>query len=491
MSSTMGLWSRSIAWRWVTSVTLLAIATVLLVNPWRVPVTTQSLASYTTPTHSPKVPGYTPNPQSNQTSTPSRFRNQPSLSSTDIFDVAIDQPVAAYSLDTELHLVGLYEGARADGKSDEPWWSKCVDNISELSETSRQDIRDCHLKYAGQKTQHTVTVNISRDHPMILVLMAYDPVLWKIKTNDFSKIKRVILGGYHGQDIAQIPDNIPVDVYSYETSTCKICTRKSGSMYAYKEESKEYRKVLNSLKKITGLSPTSFQGTYRSHYFSVSNSTISAGERRILIEQRKKQDPYTGVDFYDSVKLAGETLPLPEGVWHGIVFNRTSSSQGIDELLVLANYNNRRLNKLMAARVRTEKNDKGFITNSSCSKKSTYVTNTESNKPHGKQSCYWVEHLTSPWEKSVFKLASQRISANGLNLPSTVINSGFHYANTGMSKTIYFYMNPEEDGYTTPPSDWFSSPWHPDRLKSNTGIQQAVDNYKQWAKNWFQIIKKI
>jgi hypothetical protein len=154
----------------------------------------------------------------------------------------------------ELHVIGVYEGTdpEDDGK---PWWSEC----------NTSNVLICHSKMTERKRKigGEVNVNISIEKtPIILALTAYDKTKWTINTKQGVKIKKVILAGYHEQSIQGIGSSIPVEVYTYDTSYCEKCFQGQGHFYSYKASPSQ-------LQKITGLSPTSFQGRYTGKEFSI------------------------------------------------------------------------------------------------------------------------------------------------------------------------------------------------------------------------------
>src|SRR5205823_6221446 len=48
------------------------------------------------------------------------------------------------------------------------------------------------------------------DKPIVLVLTSWFSVVWKLKLADKARVKALILGGGYGQEIANVPADIPV-----------------------------------------------------------------------------------------------------------------------------------------------------------------------------------------------------------------------------------------------------------------------------------------
>ena len=167
-------------------------------------------------------------------------------------------PKRVYDPSAQLHVIGIYEG----GKS-EPWWRKCQD-------LKQEKMRACHQKYAGSHTEQRVEVQLfGSEKPVVLGLMSYAPAFWVINNPGNIPIDGVVLGGYHGQRIFGVDNDVPVDVFTYESSSCSPCQIGQGHFYGYKAGSEELKNALSRLKSITGKTPKSFQGKYRQKTFVV------------------------------------------------------------------------------------------------------------------------------------------------------------------------------------------------------------------------------
>ena len=66
-----------------------------------------------------------------------------------------------------------------------------------------------------QATNMEVVVN-HKDMPVVLMLAAYEPTIWKIKSTTTTKILAVLVSGYHHQVVASIDRTIPVHISTYE-----------------------------------------------------------------------------------------------------------------------------------------------------------------------------------------------------------------------------------------------------------------------------------
>lgn len=172
-------------------------------------------------------------------------------------------PKRQYSDQASLHAIGIYTGTSGD--NGKPWWSKCGDAPHDSNK-----MLECHRRVHSVHKEHVVNITVySKSRPLILSLMAYEPVHWVITNANNAKIEGVILSGYHGQRISGINAAVPIDVFTYKPSSCGLCQKGNGYFYAYKSNTPEYQKALTQLRKITGKTPTSFQTKYKEKSFSI------------------------------------------------------------------------------------------------------------------------------------------------------------------------------------------------------------------------------
>ncbi|HYE34429.1 hypothetical protein [Methylocaldum sp.] len=173
-----------------------------------------------------------------------------------------------YPKDVELHVIGVYQG-KLESDDGKPWWSKCGD----LQDS--RNAADCHSRYAVQRDPGVVEVEVSyNEHPIILALMAYSAVKWRVKPGYGVVIEQVILAGYHGQTIEGVEQGVPVHAYTYKSSPCNPCWQGTGFFYGYEgpdSGSHTYGTVERKLYEITGQRVASFQGKYKGERFSIAS----------------------------------------------------------------------------------------------------------------------------------------------------------------------------------------------------------------------------
>lgn len=469
MNKATSLWSSSSAWRWTLTLTLLLTALVFLTSPWRpAQVTSSAQAQYNVPVSQPAPLRVIPTTRQ--------------ISLDPAFDTPITLPTGTFSSGTELHAIGVYEGALPNGEEEKPWWSNCT-GLSGDPEAAMA----CHQKYAAQHATRTITVYLNRTtSPMVIALMAYEPIRWKIVTRPGVDLRKVILAGYHGQDIEGLPDSIPVDVHSYKSSPCQNCSRQSGHFYAYERGSREYTAAMSRLETLTGLTPTSFQGTYKSEQFTIA-SGLTADTRTATYSPQVER--YTGSIFSNSVSISGQTLLLPDGVWQGLGHVENPSARGKDHFLMLAQTDDSQLNALMVIRLQTADDKQGFGQYQACNQPADYTKEVDGNEPLGKQLCYWVNYATTPWQQPIYRLAATRLGEMGITLPTSFISTGFHKADSSMSLSTLYYFPPQTKDQTPTPNDWSLNPWHPSLIANFPENSRLLQEHLTWASDWFQIFK--
>jgi RNA polymerase sigma factor (sigma-70 family) len=89
--------------------------------------------------------------------------------------------------------------------------------------------------------------------PVVLVLASYMSALWRVKIAEGARVRAVILGGQNEQEFEGVPADVPV-IYR--------ASRPSGrtdSFCAWKSNTLEYRRMVESLNDLTGLLISTFQ----------------------------------------------------------------------------------------------------------------------------------------------------------------------------------------------------------------------------------------
>lgn len=474
MSTFFELWSRAAAWRWVLTATLFVTGISWLLTARQVPATT-GLAKYTpAQSHTPNLTALGGQPLTGTSSVPVAGRSPSSSYRHDSnFDgqlVSAVQTGSTLPLNTELHVIGVYEASDSTKGADK---QKCM-----VFREDPQALFECHAQVNHR--MNPIAVNVpSSANPIALVLMAYEPVQWRITSSATSNIQKVIISGYHGQDVEGLAPTIPVVSYTHEISPCKTCQRQAGYFYAYDENSKEFPTAIKKITAITGLTLNSFQGGYKGERFHIRAGATYAKSSELA----KLKDTYSGRSFTDNLKVADTEVALPEGKWEVISYFNKPSGRGFDQTLLLALAGKTPAESYFAIRVKTPGDQSGFLANEGCKRKTDYVNETLTNTAFGKQACYWVGPVSDAWSQPLF--ATVKTHSAG-NLPDLVIASSFHQANERGSVSTLLYALPNVKLSQSLPRG--AQDWEPQNLAMNPAAHAFADQQMQWAKVWFQMM---
>lgn len=477
------LWESSPAWRWTVTIAVFLSGLAAICSPWTASRTSVSpVATYSPP--QPKTTGPTTTQRSPpvvQATSVQVATSLPRSSSghNPAFDVPLMIAPQALPPGAELHLLGVYEGSLPDGEADKPWWQNCTglqDNSSAMKE--------CHQKYAQRQSARRITVDVGQSAgPMVLVLMAYEPVIWKLSVSPGARLTRIYLAGYHPQDVEGAPESTAIEVRTYETSPCQRCIRQSDYFYAHKQDSPEYRNTVAKLKTITGLSPTSFQGAYRTNRFAVAglHSTTASRSRSPVGDE-----PYVGNTFRDQISLAGIAVSLPEGTWRGIVYSNGPSKRGQDALVSLSRIDGADFGELIAIRVQTADDRNGFPKFTGCETTPHHAGSTSANESFGLQLCFDVAHVSDAWSQPLLEKARAYLHSKSQSPPETVIAANFHKADMKHAVDFLYYALPSFS-VVRQAENWQKSAWHPARIGGASDEARFVEAQVAWAATWFQL----
>ena len=115
-------------------------------------------------------------------------------------------------------------------------------------------ISDVKLDDSGNEVRSLDIVANRPGEDVVLVLMAYDPVLWKIARTPDTRIAAVIVGGYHGQQVEGIARSVPLAITTYTAR--KDCSKR---FHAY-EASPELLRASEVVRGMTGRGIDHFTG---------------------------------------------------------------------------------------------------------------------------------------------------------------------------------------------------------------------------------------
>ncbi|NES95785.1 MAG: hypothetical protein F6K32_11235 [Desertifilum sp. SIO1I2] len=150
----------------------------------------------------------------------------------------------------------------AGGSGDLTQFIAQTNGASELNVLAVYEARSDHS--ANNRQTGVVQVNVERQNrPMILAFSSYEPVEWQLNLAPNVQIEKIILNGYHDQNIVGA-ENIPVEEYSYEGTGNSF-----GEFPHNWDGNLTNAPMVTQLQAMTGRNVTSFQGCYRGTEFTL------------------------------------------------------------------------------------------------------------------------------------------------------------------------------------------------------------------------------
>jgi hypothetical protein len=130
--------------------------------------------------------------------------------------------------------------------------------------------RPLGLYVLGVYESHThkygkVTVFVApQDHPIALLLTAYESVDWQIELEPGAQLAKVFLNGYNEQRVSGLPAHIPIQSSSYE----------QGTTYLYGHDNNSCFKLIAKAEQLYGLRSRQHLCQYRGTAFVVDYNGI-------------------------------------------------------------------------------------------------------------------------------------------------------------------------------------------------------------------------
>jgi hypothetical protein len=115
------------------------------------------------------------------------------------------------------------------------------------------------LSFAGEAHEVSrIVVQGNKDGPpLLLVLTAYDPVMWDFADFPIKRLRGLIVYGHTEQAVAHVNESIPVRFATSETGE----TRCGTAIYAYKQ-SRDLERLRMQVKSVLGVPLNAFYGSY-------------------------------------------------------------------------------------------------------------------------------------------------------------------------------------------------------------------------------------
>lgn len=147
---------------------------------------------------------------------------------------------------------------------------------------------------------------------VVLVMTAYDPVVWNVAWTAGTQIKGAVVSGYHGQAVLGIPKSVPLYLKTALGKKAIIDAAPSERcpyLYTYKND-RGYAKTVETLQKITGRPVTQF---------------IEAPRKGIALVGTLMPASFSGLEFSGDYRLEDFTVKRKPN-------EAPAGQQGLEEL---------------------------------------------------------------------------------------------------------------------------------------------------------------
>lgn len=176
-------------------------------------------------------------------------------------------------------------------------------------------------------------------------------------------------------------------------------------------------------------------------------------------------------------------VPLPPGQWAVTALNETRNNlNNVTASITMASIVNGRFRGMVAISTNIDPNANGWQLSKFCARKDLYFMQSDTNFQK-EQSCWGINHhivaATSSYRPTYGKNIRQVLAEHGIDMPSVMINTTFHFASESAFLTYEIALNPVAFGL---PADqrtsWADSPWHRDLIARDTQRQAFLDQVK-------------
>lgn len=164
--------------------------------------------------------------------------------------------------DIERRIVRLKDEGHAEESTKLDEQLKAIRNLARGEYSVTSEVPEIHAVgfYEASSAHHAIAPAAVRvtyvGAPIILVLMGYESIEWNVDVAKDVRIDQVIVGGGKQQDVKGLPEGIPVWNSTQDED-------RRYRIMAYARQEGGFENLVHSLRKLTGRSLLTFQGSYR------------------------------------------------------------------------------------------------------------------------------------------------------------------------------------------------------------------------------------
>lgn len=200
-------------------------------------------------------------------------------------------------------VVGILWFGQAERRPSDPPATAPV--LAKSQENIQLHVVGCYSASEQHGTSKQVHVKVRpTDKPIVLAVCSYFQAHWHVELEPGAQVQKIIIGGWFEQTVGSMPPNVPVEVHAYfpldKTDQATKDAKCADCFFAWEYGDEWYEKMEDRLLDLTGLQPTTFQGSYFAKSFIVDGKEglISDAQRKASKQARsvrRVEDPFNDV----------------------------------------------------------------------------------------------------------------------------------------------------------------------------------------------------
>jgi hypothetical protein len=199
------------------------------------------------------------------------------------------------------------------------------------------------------------------------------------------------------------------------------------------------------------------------------------------------ETPPLGATVTEIVRVGRVGVALPPGSWEvvGVSTTRNPNNLAIERVL-LAQFEGKRLKKLLTASSNNDLSKGGWVLNSDCKRKDIhFASGAQINESW--QDCWYANHHVMTLGRDAsdhFRTGYKLLAERSVRVPSTMLAVTYYKVKPGLFRSVTIYFNPEFEGFPAAKQDWRANDWHKDRIPLNAAMVQYVNEVMAFGREF-------
>ena len=200
-------------------------------------------------------------------------------------------------------------------------------------------------------------------------------------------------------------------------------------------------------------------------------------------------DILMGRRFSDFVKVQGQSIPLPEGLWTVLAhFRDSAGGRNRGDAVVMGRIDGHKLNGMIAVNAMQSGAGVSSAPFEACNRPDYVFRKVDTYDAQGEQRCWWINHAVAVWQNQpVFQAAQLELARLGVSAPQVMINVGIRRADATGFATTFYYFDPADDAIASASASWAESEWHRSRIDNDPSRRAYVQKLQRWGESWASI----